>query len=106
MALGSSLRHGPKWPLDCICPGGVDDHFDIAKCFCNGPGHCFDKMGSADIARISEKVRSIRAGKLHRFFQRLLSPTRHANGIRLDPKYLESLLRRTPVWLTAAGVPA
>ena len=31
---------------------------------------------------------------------RLLSPTVHADGIRLDPKYLENLLRRSTIWLT------
>jgi hypothetical protein len=35
---------------------------------------------------------------------RPLSPTVHADGIRLDPKYLEDLLRRSATWLTPRAV--
>src|SRR5436309_10514727 len=35
---------------------------------------------------------------------RPISPTVHADGIRLDPQYLASLLRRAPSWLTPRAV--
>jgi hypothetical protein len=35
---------------------------------------------------------------------RPISPTDHTGGLRLDPKHLESLLRRVPSWLTPRAV--